>query len=132
MLKLKLLTFVLGCFLINNAGVLAMPKTMKMVMGDTGTSGSRYAVLSAYFATGSKNVRWETVPMNVMDQNGKAVPQTSSGKNGNYGCLDIAGKQQENGAEYLRPSGKFKYKCNNGIEEVVGKQKKLARKQFFL
>lgn len=52
---------------------------------------------------------------------GKAVQQTTFGKTGNFGCMDIAGIQQENGAEYLRPSGKFKYKCSNGIEEVVGK-----------
>lgn len=48
------------------------------------------------------------------------MPQTSIGTKGQYGCLDMQGKQRENGAEYTRPSGKFNYKCNNGVEEVLG------------
>jgi len=33
--------------------------------------------------------------------------------------MDAQGKEQSNGAEYERPNGRFKYKCANGVEEVV-------------
>lgn len=37
-----------------------------------------------------------------------------------FKCLDVAGKERGNGEEYERPNGKFKYRCNNGNEEVIG------------
>jgi hypothetical protein len=36
-----------------------------------------------------------------------------------YGCIDMEGKNQPNGAEYERRNGHFKYRCNNGQEEVA-------------
>lgn len=37
-----------------------------------------------------------------------------------YDCTDIMGKVRQNGEEYERPNGRFKYKCNNGIEIITG------------
>ena len=42
---------------------------------------------------------------------------------GNVGCVDMEGKNQANGAEYERRNGHFKYRCNNGQEEVAGEFK---------
>uniref|UniRef100_A0A7E4ZTJ9 DUF3421 domain-containing protein n=1 Tax=Panagrellus redivivus TaxID=6233 RepID=A0A7E4ZTJ9_PANRE len=101
--------------------VCAVPKSMTVQDG-SGTVDSvknKYAVLTEYLAHGSNNVRWETMPNNFVGSDGKPVGQKMSGKEGAYGCLDIQGRQQANGDEYTRPNGKFKYRCNNGIEEVV-------------
>jgi len=62
---------------------------------------------------GSHNVRYETMPMNMVDQNGKPVQQKSGT------CTDATGKERHDGEEYERPNARFKYKCSGGIEEVV-------------
>ncbi|KAE9550153.1 hypothetical protein FO519_006640 [Halicephalobus sp. NKZ332] len=113
-------------------GLPALPKVMQMMLGNDGNiTNRRYAILNSYTATGVRNVRWETMPNNMMDQNGKPVPQRMHGSSGEFGCLDVQGKQQSNGAEYTRPSGKFKYRCNDGVEEVVAcKTSKRAGEQW--
>jgi len=81
---------------------------------DSGDSGAKqqYAVIKSYSLTGVKNVRWETSPMNYVDANGKPMPSKS-------GCDYGTVKAHANGEEYERPNGKFKYRCTDGIEEVV-------------
>jgi hypothetical protein len=37
-----------------------------------------------------------------------------------FGCIDMEGKNQPDGAEYERRNGHFKYRCSNGQEEVAG------------
>ena len=52
-------------------GVPALPKVMQMMLGNDGNiTNRRYAILNTYTATGTKNVRWETMPTNLMDENG--------------------------------------------------------------
>lgn len=67
---LKFLIFIVGFFLTTNAAP-ALPKVTQMVLSDNGTfSNTRYAVLTAYSATGTRNVRWETMPVNIIDKDG--------------------------------------------------------------
>ncbi|KAI1730541.1 hypothetical protein Ddc_03244 [Ditylenchus destructor] len=82
---------------------------------------ARYAVIKEYSLTGVHNVRWETSPMKYLDAEGKPMGFGMVGsKNPSPGCVDVLGKTQSEGVEYERPSGKFKYICKNGQEDVVG------------
>lgn len=38
-----------------------------------------------------------------------------------YDCSDLMGRTRKNGDEYERPNARFKYRCDNGIERIVGK-----------
>ncbi|CAG9530159.1 unnamed protein product [Cercopithifilaria johnstoni] len=81
-------------------------------------------VLTQWFSTGTRNVKYETIANNLMDSNGNIVPQKIHGrKDANnrmiYDCTDIMGRIRQNGEEYERPNGRFKYKCDNGIEIVT-------------
>lgn len=38
-----------------------------------------------------------------------------------YDCVDIMGTIRKHGEQYERPNGRFKYRCNNGMEEIEGK-----------
>lgn len=58
--------------------------------------------------------------MKYLDAEGKPMNFGMVGsKNPSPGCVDVLGKTQSEGVEYERPSGKFKYICKNGQEEVV-------------
>jgi len=62
--------------------------------------------------------------MQYVDAKGNPMPSKSAGSKSAdgstvFGCLDAQGKEQSHGTEYERPNGKFKYRCNNGVEEVV-------------
>ena len=109
--------FLLGCCCLQAT---AMPKMMSSVQGSN-SSVDRYAVITQFMASGTRNVRWETMPNNRMDESGKAVKDTLHGSKGSFGCLDIQGREQAHGKEYTRPNGKFKYSCNDGLEEVIGR-----------
>lgn len=39
---------------------------------------------------------------------------------GNADCMDAQGQTRKEGEEYERASGKFKYKCEQGEEQVSG------------
>lgn len=61
-MHISLITFVLSL-----GTVLALPS----MHSDSDTlSKAKYAVLTSNMFSGSKNVRWETKPMNYMDVNG--------------------------------------------------------------
>jgi translation initiation factor IF-1 len=79
----------------------------------------RYAILMAYALKGSRNVRYETVPMRLVDQNGKPVGHRGGDGSTSFSCTDVQGKERKHGEEYERPNGKFKYKCDNGNEIVT-------------
>jgi hypothetical protein len=81
----------------------------------------RYAILTAYMLKGSHNVRYETVPMTIVDQFGKPVSNKNGDGTTSFGCIDVSGKNRKNGEEYERESHHFKYRCNNGVEEVSGR-----------
>lgn len=50
----------------------ALPKVMQMMLGNNGSiTNQRFAVLTSYTATGTRNVRWETYPNNLVDDNGR-------------------------------------------------------------
>ena len=106
------------CFIFCCYNALAAPMMKSSVQGANSTS-DRYAVITQFIASGERNVRWETMPNNQVDESGKAVKSKMHGSAGSFGCLDIQGREQSHGNEYTRPNGKFKYKCNDGIEEVV-------------
>ncbi|CAD5230153.1 unnamed protein product [Bursaphelenchus okinawaensis] len=77
-------------------------------------SPQQYAVIMEHFLGGSKNVRWETMPMSTLDQNGKPVKGL-----GNSDCMDVQGQTRKNGEEYDRPSHRFKFICKDGEEQVT-------------
>jgi hypothetical protein len=114
-MNLKLISIICFTFFVQNFGA---PITSSSSTGIEST-GEKYAVLTQFMASGQRNVRWETMPNNQVDENGKAVKSKMHGSAGNFGCLDIQGREQSHGNEYTRPNGKFKYKCNDGIEEVI-------------
>uniref|UniRef100_A0A914CCP1 Abnormal cell migration protein 18-like fibronectin type I domain-containing protein n=1 Tax=Acrobeloides nanus TaxID=290746 RepID=A0A914CCP1_9BILA len=92
----------------------------KMISSNSTASTSRYAYLTEYLLNGQRNVRWETMPANYVDAQGKPVP-FSGNKGGSVvvGCYDAQGHERKNGEEYQRPNKKFFYRCTNGIEDVV-------------
>lgn len=81
-------------------------------------------VMTSWFGSGTRNVKHETVANNILDENGHPIAQKlnerkdASGRTV-YDCTDIMGKLRRNGEEYERPNGKFKYKCENGIEVIT-------------
>ncbi|KAM3727564.1 Uncharacterized protein ACO02O_04218 [Dirofilaria immitis] len=78
-------------------------------------NAQRSIILSHCFGTGTRNVKYETIANNIIDNDGNIIPQTSN----KDGCIDIMGKIRQNGEEYERQNGKFKYKCINGIETIT-------------
>uniref|UniRef100_A0A915E6Y4 EGF-like domain-containing protein n=1 Tax=Ditylenchus dipsaci TaxID=166011 RepID=A0A915E6Y4_9BILA len=111
------------CFVIFSTICNALPMPAAPADSSMGARES-YAVLKSFMLTGVKNVRWETTPMMYADAKGNPMPNKSgASKNADgstvFGCADASGKMQPHGSEYERPSGKFKYSCNNGVEEVV-------------
>jgi len=84
----------------------------------------RYAILQSFSGSGSRNVRYETMPNNFVDKQGNEVPnkmnshKSPDGKEV-YDCIDGMGAVKAHGSDYERPNGRFKYHCNNGIEEVA-------------
>jgi len=64
-------------------------------------------------------VRYETMPVNMVDQNGKPVGHRNGDGTTTFSCTDAMGQERKHGEEYERPNKHFKYRCNNGIEEVV-------------
>lgn len=44
-----------------------------MHIEDTKFKQNRYAVIKSYAMTGMRNIRWETVPVNYVDSNGKNI-----------------------------------------------------------
>ncbi|TKR83260.1 hypothetical protein L596_016882 [Steinernema carpocapsae] len=84
----------------------------------------RYAILQSFSGSGIHNVRYETMPNNFVDKEGKEVANTANSHKGAdgkdvYDCIDVMGVVKAHGTEYERPNGRFKYRCNNGIEEVA-------------
>lgn len=84
----------------------------------------RSIIITHWLGKGTRNVKHETIANNILDSDGNIIPQTSNGrKDVNdrmiYDCTDIMGKIRQNGEEYERPNGRFKYKCNNGIEIIT-------------
>ncbi|KAK0407562.1 hypothetical protein QR680_019267 [Steinernema hermaphroditum] len=63
------------------------------------------------------------MPNNFVDKLGNEVPNKANSHKGPdgkdvYDCIDVMGAVKAHGTEYERPNGRFKYRCNNGIEEV--------------
>uniref|UniRef100_A0A0R3RRR8 Uncharacterized protein n=1 Tax=Elaeophora elaphi TaxID=1147741 RepID=A0A0R3RRR8_9BILA len=85
----------------------------------------RSVVLTQWFGKGMRNVKYETVANNALDSHGNIVKQTQNGRrdvNGQmvYDCTDITGRIRQDGEEYERSNGRFKYKCSNGTEIIIG------------
>uniref|UniRef100_A0A1I8A6P3 DUF3421 domain-containing protein n=1 Tax=Steinernema glaseri TaxID=37863 RepID=A0A1I8A6P3_9BILA len=87
-------------------------------------SKQKFSVLQSVYGTGVHHVRYETVPNNFVDKLGNEVPNRANSHKGGdgkevYDCIDVMGAVKAHGTEYERPNGRFKYRCNNGIEEVA-------------
>ncbi|MCP9265088.1 hypothetical protein DINM_020289 [Dirofilaria immitis] len=64
-------------------------------------NAQRSIILSHCFGTGTRNVKYETIANNIIDNDGNIIPQTSN----KDGCIDIMGKIRQNGEEYERQNG---------------------------
>ncbi|KAF7632129.1 hypothetical protein Mgra_00008442 [Meloidogyne graminicola] len=80
--------------------------------------GPRYQILKEFGFTGQKNVRYETRPIEFQDVQGNPI-DASKFVGTNKGCIDMEGINHPEGVEYDRQNKHFKYRCNNGQEEVA-------------
>ncbi|KAE9550154.1 hypothetical protein FO519_006641 [Halicephalobus sp. NKZ332] len=117
---IKIIFLVACCSYVS--GISILPKVMRIVViKEENSTQQHYSILRDYIPAIARNVRWESRATNLLDERGNPVPQVY-GPFGEFACIDFEGNHQMSGAEYTRPSGRFIYRCEEGIEEIVACQ----------